>query len=102
MRLPFGDRAGFAGPAPVARVRPARDALLGFPVDEPMRGLPVVVENERTAVDHQFALPADAVEADQRQFGFVAAAPENLPQPAIVLVDLIRAAVNRADRKNAG
>src|SRR3546814_1031602 len=36
MRLPFGDRAGFAGPAPVARVRPARDALLGFPVGQPM------------------------------------------------------------------
>src|SRR3546814_11308456 len=39
-------------------------------VDEPMRGLPVVVENERTAVEHQFVLPADAVEEDQRQFGF--------------------------------
>src|SRR3546814_20192405 len=70
-------------------------------VDEPMRGLPVVVENERTAVEHQFVLPADAGEEDQRQFGFGDAAPENLGQPAIVPVALIRADVERAQQVGA-
>src|SRR3546814_8575210 len=48
-----------------------------------------------------FRSSADAVEEDQRQFRLRDAAPENLRQPALVLVDLIGAAVDRNQQLGA-
>src|SRR3546814_12562237 len=66
-RIPFGERPRRAGPATVGALRPAGDALLLLPVDQPVQGPPVAVEHERTAVEYQLVLPADAVQIDERQ-----------------------------------
>src|SRR3546814_18697035 len=67
VRIPFGERPRRAGPATVGALRPAGDALLLLPVDQPVQGPTVAVETERTAVEYQLGLPADADKRDARQ-----------------------------------
>src|SRR3546814_18510616 len=74
---------------------PVGDALLLLPVDQPVQGAPVAVENEGATVEHQLVLPADAVEIDERQPRLGDAVGEHPAQPTVVLVDLTGAAAAR-------
>src|SRR3546814_18615374 len=85
VRIPFGKRPRRAGPATVGALRPAGDAPLLLPVDQPVQGPPVAVEHERTAVEYHPVLPADAVQINARQPRLAAPLLQHPATPPVAL-----------------
>jgi hypothetical protein len=88
-----GDLSSVAAPA-LGGLGPAGLDFLFLPVAHLHGEAAVAVDHEAGAVEHQFVLPADAVEVGQRQPGIDRAALGHAIDAQRVLVDLVGAAVD--------
>ena len=96
----LAELAGRAGPA-ARPTRPLRQSDRIVPIGQLVRQRAGGVQHKRRAIEHQFILPANAVQIDERQAGFHHTGDGEV-QPAIILAHFERAAIGHDQQFRAG